>query len=276
MDSTTVYYNHYSVDAVITAAYMKKKNKNYVYKTFTNYSPSSEKSIFVGCYPIVNKNNKNIEIIHLDQTNTSDPDIEGINYKSLLINFFRYENKINEAGEKTNISNVYRLMLALSEYNKYSANMSINTNKDYNSGLENLAFIWTNWKKANKSLLSREEFEIVPADVEGFKEMIQIVKSRLNSDIKVVPIVIKRSKQLKRGNIEEIIRVPFINTNVSDAPWYGRFLSHTYDYGILYEVVGNQIIVVPWSKDNGSLPDLTSTIKHHIAGKDYTVVFANS
>jgi len=286
--STTVYYNQYSVDAVITAAYMKKNNNSYSFKPFTSYSKENGVTpIFVGCYPS-GPMPKNAKVIHLSQMDTSDPDIEGLNYQSLLHIAFMNERNKYEKEEKSDIASVYSLMLALSQYNLHSSNMVTKADSRYFTGLDNLALIWSNWKKATKSLLSREEFKILPGDVDGFKEQIQILKARLNSDMKVVPIAISRSKRFKQKRIskmksfmtesksyDEVIRVPFINTNVNDAPWYGRLLSHTYDYGVLYEVVGNQIIVVPWSKDGESLPDLTYTINQHI-GKDYTVVFANS
>ena len=295
----TVIYNQYSADAVILAASIKKENPNWVFRNFTSDKAiESDKCLFVGCYPTdkYHVKNKNIEtqVLHLNDMITEDPDVDGLRYNSLLFHtFMKNRVKANMSPDEQTqqeSAKIFQLMQALSYYNSHSQNMAdeADIRKDPDAGFRNLALIYANWNKATRSLLSREPFEYVHADLEGFKEQIQMVKARLNNDMKVIPIVLNRGKRFKQSrfnrmvgslsyskSFEEIIQVPFINTNVADAPWYGRFLSRTFEYGILYEVIGNRIIVVPWSRDGDSVPDFTATIKNQI-GSDYTVIFANS
>lgn len=298
---TIVFYNQYNVDAVIYAAVMKKQRlpENIVFKQFTsNYAGEYEEAFFIGCFPseeqqkYISSNNIPCNVLHLSTTTARDMQFEGLRHHTLL-KFLIEEVENGSISDPEFINRAYPLIQALSLFNTHSQKMTIDDLAKHNwfAGLNNLTLIYANWKRATRSLLTKEKFELVSTvtekDLDEFKEYIQMVKARLSDDTKIVPVIVNAKRQFKVTGIKKLLkyftdsrafdnveRVPFINTNVNDAPWYGRFLSRTYQFGILYEVVGNKIIIVPWSKNGDFIPDFTETIQRQI-NKDYQVVFAN-
>lgn len=122
----------------------------------------------------------------------------------------------------------------------------------HNIDIEEIAVVFTNHQAALFSLYSGEMFNLIPGNQMEYFGAIKYLKGKINSNRMTTRLEVK-------GKIMEVVTL-----NIEDRlfPWAERLLKFSFNYGILYEVSGKEIIIHTWNTQKSIVDVLVKQVEN--------------
>ncbi len=247
--NVAIVYNAYSVDAVITAAFLQTffREKNVANRVASYQSnqvslallKEHDRIYWVGVVPTKAVASSEDIVLEMPTQNASSPVPACLLYEAVIL-----------TGKEK--QDYWRASLLVEAFNKMDKGIPMDVQ----------VWLFTNFQEALSSLAVNRSFSFVAPDTDGFWRQLAHLKNQMRKMTKVVTVEIEGKR----------IQVPLINCQPWLAPWVSRLASLLWDTILIADHTWEGVVWCGVSRQNHNTEAIINKLSESKAGK---VILAN-